>query len=358
VNVQLNRMGGIHRLTVGGESRQEEAAHGTFQLRNWADKGTRGAQTFLANGAAVSQSAYVQDQLALADNVTLVLGARYDFWRGYDGMSDSFNATAPRATYPAYTANQVSGKAALGYVLPGDWNLRISVGNAFRNPNVFELYSTSATSAGVILASNPYLVPETAVSWEAGVRKRFGRWTSLDGVYYQNHIKDMIYRQTDLTRDPLGNYRINVNAGRGRTRGVELAVRQELGSGLQFRGTYTYTDAIITSNPANPVIVGKRVTSIPDHMASAQILGASGKWTGSLAGHYTGLLYNVDTNTDVVKGVPGSYSPYFAADASLSYALTPNIQPFVSSENLFNRRYYIFYLSPGRIVFGGVRVRL
>jgi iron complex outermembrane receptor protein len=118
------------------------------------------------------------------------------------------------------------------------------------------------------------------------------------------------------------------------------------------------TDAIITSNPANPVIVGKRVTANPDHMAAVQLLGSRGKWSGSLSGHYTGKVFSTDTNTDVVKGVPGSYSPYFSADGSLAFALTSKVQPYVSAENLFNRRYYVFYYSPGRTVFGGVRVRL
>lgn len=357
-NVQYNRTTDRHTMTIGGESRHEQAASPRFTLTNWADKGTRGDQIYLASGRAVSQSAYAQDQIAIASNMTLVVGGRYDFWRGYDGLSDSFIARAPRTTYPGLARNQLSAKAALGYTLPGEWNVRVSAGNAFRNPNVYELYATSASGSAVIFASNPELVPETVVSWEAGIRKRFGQGTSVDAVYYENHIKDLIYSQTDLARDPLGNYRINRNAGRGRTRGMELAFRQEIGAGLQFRGTYTHVDAIITSNPGNPIIVGNRVTSVPDHMASAQILGAVGKWTGSLNGHYTGLVYSVDTNADVVKGVPGSYSPYFAADASLSYALTPKIQPFVSSENLFNRRYYIFYLSPGRTVFGGVRFRL
>ena len=62
--------------------------------------------------------------------------------------------------------------------------------------------------------------------------------------------------------------------------------------------------------------------------------------------------------TDTVKNVPGAYSPYFAADTSLSYQLTPKLLPFVSVENLFNRRYYYFYLSPGRTAFAGVRFSL
>lgn len=93
-------------------------------------------------------------------------------------------------------------------------------------------------------------------------------------------------------------------------------------------------------------------------MASGQLLGSRGKWAGSLSGHYTGILFSTDTNTDIVKGVPGSYSPYFAMDGSVSYAINAKVQPYISSENLLNRRYYTFYLSPGRTVFGGIRFRL
>jgi iron complex outermembrane receptor protein len=358
VNAQYNRLVGRHALTFGGETRHQQAEHARIALLNWTDKDSRGDQTFFATGRNINQSAYVQDEIAVANNLLLVVGGRYDYWRGYDGVSDNFSPLAPRTAYPPSARHQWSGKAALGYTLPADWNVRLSAGNAFRNPNVFDLYAPDITSSGTIFVPNPELTPELVVSWEAGVRKRFGRWTSVDAAYYENHITDLIYRHTDFARDPTGNYRINMNAGQGRTRGVELAFRQALGGGLEFRSTYTRTDAVVTGNPSNPAIVGKRVTSVPDHMASGQLLGSRGKWTGSLAGRYTGRLFSTDTNTDVVKGVPGSYSPYFTMDTSVSYSLTSRVEPFVTSENLLNRRYYIFYLSPGRVVFGGLRVRL
>lgn len=357
-NTQYNLTVSQHQLTLGGETRQEQAENLGWSLTNWMDKNTVRAQSYYARGRSFNQSAYAQDQLALGNNVTLVVGARYDYWRGYDGVSDTFNPVSPRTDYPTRARNQFSGKAAIGYTTPGEWNLRASFGNAFRNPNVFDLYATSASGGGTIFASNPALEPEIVNSWEVGVRKRFKTGTSIDAAYYENRIKDLIYRQTDLNRDPTGNYRINVNAGGGRTRGVELAARQELMPGVQLRTTYTYTDAIITSNPGNPVIAGNRVTFIPDHMASVQLFANWDKWTGSLSGHYTGTVFTNDTNTDVVKGVPGSYSPYFAMDTSVSYQMTPKVRPFVSSENLLNRRYYLFYLSPGRTVFGGVKISL
>jgi len=357
-NVQLNRTIQRHELTIGTETRQEKAFNSQFELDNWTNNDARGALTYYAGGRAVSQAAYVQDRIELGNQAVLVLGSRYDFWRGYDGTSDGYSDSSPRTNYPGLSAHQLSGKVALGYVLPSDWNLRVSVGNAFRNPNVYELYATSVTGSGTTFASNPDLTPETLVSWEAGVRKRFGQWTSVDGAYFENRIKDLIYRQTDLDVDPSGSYRINRNAGRGRSRGVELALEQRLREGVEFRLTYTYTDAVITSNPGNPEIVGNRVTSIPDHMASGQLLVSEGKIRASLAGRYTGLLYSTDTNSDTTKGVPGSYSPYFVMDASVSYSLAPRVEPFVTSENLLNRKYYVFYLSPGRTIFGGVRVRM
>jgi iron complex outermembrane receptor protein len=356
-NVQLNRSIGLHGVTVGGETRQENAFNSQFDLANWTNNAARGALTYYAGGRAISQAAYVQDQIAVGGAV-LVLGGRYDFWRGYDGVSDTYSEASPRTGYPARSAHQLSGKAALGYAFPNGWNLRFSVGNAFRSPNVYELYATSVTGSGTTFASNPALTPETLVSWEAGVRKRFGQWTSVDGAYFENRVSDLIYRQTDLDTDPNGSYRINMNAGGGRTRGVELALQQRLVEGMEFRATYTYTDAIITSNPGNPGIVGNRVTSIPDHMASGQLIVSRGRIGGSLAGRYTGLLYSTDTNSDTTKGVPGSYSPYFVMDASVSFQLTPRLAPFVTSENLLNRQYYVFYLSPGRTIFGGVRVRM
>lgn len=357
LNAQFNRAIHRHALTVGGETRHQQAAHTRTALANWTDVESRGNQTFYAEGRSINQSVYLQDEIVLADNLLLVVGARYDYWRGYDGVSDNYSPRAPRTAYPALARNQVSGKAALGYTLPGDWNLRVSAGNAFRNPNVFDLYAPDITSSGVIFAPNPALTPETNVSWEAGVRKRFSR-TSIDAAYYENHIRDLIYRQTDFARDPTGNYRINMNAGGGRTRGIELAARQDLARGLQVRGTYTFTNALITSNPLGPAIVGKRVPNSPDHMASAQLLVTRGRWTGSLAGRYTGTLFSTDTNTDTVKHVPGSYSPYATMDASVSVTINARVQPFVSSENLLNRRYYVFYSSPGRTVFGGIRVRM
>lgn len=357
-NIQYDRHVRRHGLTFGAETRRDLASTANFALGNWTQPDSRLNQSFFARGRSVTQSAYVQDQLRLTDRLSLVFGARHDYWKGYDGIADNFfNSAAPRAEYPEHSNNKLNGKVALGYSLPQDWNLRLSAGTSFRNPNVFDLYSTSISS-GVTRAGNPNLKPETVKSWEAGVRKRVGEGASADVAYYENYITNLVYRQTDLATDPRGNFLINVNAGGGRTRGMETGVRQQLGRGLQFRGTYTYTRALITKNEANPAIVGRRVTFIPPHMASGQLLGLHGKWTSSLSGRYVSKQFNSDANTDTTKGVPGSYSPYFTTDAGLTYNVDSRWQVFASAENLLNRRYYTFSISPGRTMYGGFRLRI
>ncbi len=357
-NVQYTHNVSKHAVTVGAETRHEMANNSTFGLSNWTVRESTTSQTYFAAGKAANESAYVQDQIAVTSRLTLVLGARNDYWKAHDGVSDTFSPLSPRTPYPTRTHNQVSGKAALGYTLPADWNVRLSAGTAFRNPNVFDLYATSVSGGTTIFASNPLLEPETVKSWEAGVRKRFAAWTAFDVAYYEDHVKNLIYRQTDLKIDPSGNYRVNINAGAGRTRGFESVVRQQIVPGVQLRATYTHTQALITANPGNVAIVGKRVTFIPANMASGQLLVVRGKWIGSLGGHYVGKLFSTDANTDIVKGVPGSYSPYFAMDGSAGHNVTSHLQVYVNSENLLNRRYFTFYRSPGRMVFGGVKFRL
>jgi iron complex outermembrane receptor protein len=358
LNAQYQFATSGNNLTIGAETRHDMAENGSYRLANWFVKDLRQAQTFAALGRSINQSTYVQDQIAMTERLNVVLGARYDYWKGYDGQSNSFNAARPPTAYPERSNHKVTAKAALAYSLPQDWNLRLSAGTAFRNPNVFDLYATSVSASGFISQSNPFLKPESLTSWEVGARKRFGNRTDFDVAYYENYITDLIYRQTDLAADPSGRVRVNVNAGRGRTRGLEGAFRQTLVPGLQFRATYTYTGAVITENPASPATVGKRVTFIPAHVTSGQLLAIRGKWTMSLAGRYVGTLYGSDTNDDRTKGVPAGYDPFFMTDANVGYNVNPKVQVLVTGENLLNRRYYAFYLSPGRTVYAGLRIRL
>jgi outer membrane receptor protein involved in Fe transport len=44
-------------------------------------------------------------------------------------------------------------------------------------------------------------------------------------------------------------------------------------------------------------------------------------------------------------------------DAAVNVTLVRQLQLTVSAENVLDRRYYLFYRNPGRMVYAGLRVR-
>lgn len=363
VNVQDDWTAGSHALSAGFDYRGERSENREFSLTDWTNEGSRLAQTFASFGRARSIAAYAQDRLTLGDRLTLLAGGRFDHWRTEDGVVDIFNTALPRTSYDPRSASAVTGKLSAAFRPAAAWTVRGSVGSAFRSPTVFELYRTFRLSTGTLFAANPDLQPERLVSGEIGIARQFGARTggprgSIEATWYRNAIDDLIYRTTDLTIDPTGRYRVLVNAGEGTTNGVELAASHRPASWLLVRGSYTYTDAIISKNPALPETEGKRVPNVPEHNASLAMFVARGRWTGAIDGRYVSGSFGLDTNLDTTKGVVGSYSPFFIAGGSIGVDVGRGVNVFASVENLLDRQYYVFYLNPGRTVSAGVRVNL
>jgi iron complex outermembrane receptor protein len=244
------------------------------------------------------------------------------------------------------------------YQIATGTSARASVGTAFRNPTIYNLYRTWQSSSGTIYRSNPDLEPEKLTSWEAGLVQRFGRRFQLEGSYYDNSVRNLIYLQVDLVSDPTGKTQIYRNAGKARMRGTEISAKQKILSWLQLQEAYSYTHALITENTAVPASVGKRVTNVPWHQASGMLLVSRGRFSGTFSGRYVARAYGTDTNTDVTTGVPSSFDPFFEATVSVAVQVTKRFAIQGGGENLLDRRYYESYIVPGRTVYVGLRIGL
>jgi len=344
-----------HTVIAGVEVRGERSENQEFAQPDWAKVDERGAQTYASAGKASTIAAYAQEQFQLADRLTLVAGGRFDRWWAHDGFSNTFTAASPLQSYAERTNNAVTGKLSLAYQVGPAWTIRASAGTAFRAPTVYDLYRTFRLGATLFMAE-PTLKPESLVSGEAGIARRFGTRAGLEATWFHNRVTDLIYRKTDLVADPTGATRLNVNAGEGRTNGVELSGRVQLTAWADLRGTYSFTDAIILRNPAVPASEGKQVPYVPSHMTSLSVLMSRGRATGSLSARYAGTVFNSDTNTDTTKGVIGSYNPYGLVDGSVAFKAHRHLEIVANGDNLLNRSYYLFYLNPGRTVNVGARV--
>jgi len=357
-NAQDSWSSGRQTFSAGFDYRFERSDNREFALSDWTDADARLAQTFASSGRTRTLAAYLQDEVRLGDRVSLVAGVRVDQWRTFDGSVNIFNAAVPPARYDPRSTSSITGKTSLAYRPSSTWTLRGSVGSAFRNPTVFELYRTFRLSTGTLFAANPDLQPERLRAAEIGAARTWGAGGSLEATYYRNAVNDLIYRKTDLTVDPSGRYRILANAGEGKTDGVEIAGTRRLSGRWLLRGSYTFTNAIISRNAALPETEGRHVPNVPDHMASLAIFYAHARWSGSLNARYVSGTFGLDTNLDTTKGVPGSYSPFLVAGGSAAFRAMRHLELFASADNLFDRQYYVFYLNPGRTFSGGVRVRL
>jgi iron complex outermembrane receptor protein len=199
---------------------------------------------------------------------------------------------------------------------------------------------------------NPDLKPETVQSWDAEITQGLWRGAKFSATYFENYMKDLIYNTTVST----GQYKY-MNAGKAESKGVVLEIEQRFDKYVRLFANYTYTDARIKENSANPASVDKRLTFMPDTMINAGAECEVGPFSASLTGRYISKRYSTDTNTDTVNNVFGSYDPFLTADAKVSYKITKFATISFSVDNITNETYFSSYLAPGRSWFGGLEVK-
>ncbi len=350
------RVASRHQVSAGAELRRDDSRSNEWLLPNWTSVEDRSRLTAITQGKSLTTGVYGQDRISVTDRLNLVLGGRYDYWRTWDGMTDRFT-TAAISPFAARSKGSLSGKVAAVYQAPGAFTLRASVGTAFRNPSIFELYRSS-TVLTIQLVPNPDLKPEYLTSWELGVRRPIGSRVSIEGAYYENRVDDLIYRSRDLVADPSGRIRPLLNAGNSRTRGMEAAVQARILPWLLWRANYTLQDSVITSNPGLPDTVGKQIPYVPKHMAASTLAASGAKWFASLGGRYLCALFSTDVNNDTTRGVPQAYDPYFVMEGGFGYQVQRHVQLQVNAENLLDRRYFIYTRVPGRTAYVSLRLTL
>ncbi len=348
-----------HLVTFGGSFRQGSATITETFLTSYQDEDSKTVEKYKAKGKDRTWSAFVEAEISLLQNLTAYLGGRYDLWETSDGyIVDRNPATGlPKAGYPKFyearDASSFSPKFSIVYKPFDMTTLRASAGKAFRAPSVYDLYRTWVSSTGTTWAANPELNPETVKSWDVGVEQGLWPGAKVKAAYFENCMEDLIYRKTVTS-----TYREFVNAGKAESRGVELEIEQKFGKWLKLFSNYTYTDAKVKENNANPASVGKRLTQVPQHMFNAGASAAYGHFSGSLTGRYVGKRYANDTNNDVTNNVFTSYDPYFVADAKISYQVTKSAALSLSVDNIFDKQYFGYYPAPGRSWFAELKIKL
>jgi len=151
-------LGPTHTLTFGLEGNVDLIGGDAF-----------GSRTI--GGAAV----YGQDEAQLLDDLTLILGARFDF--------QSVGLTGENG--------QLNPKVALTFRASATTTLRASYGQGFRVPSLPEAF-VSAGSTGLMAVPNDALKPEESWSYEVGAKQVLGGTCALDLSVFRSDYNNLI----------------------------------------------------------------------------------------------------------------------------------------------------------------------
>jgi len=329
-------------LTVGTSYRQGWSNSTDTNITNWRDSESPGTLSYQSQGKDRTYALFIQDEITILKNLTAYIGAREDWWETYDGYANQVGT----AGYPKYYDNRsessFSPKAALVYKPFEKTALRTSVGKAFRPPTVYELYRTS-TSSGITYEGSPTLKPETSVSWDVGIEQGLWKGAKVSGRFFENYISDLIYAKTITP-----TLQQKVNAGKAESKGFEVEIEQRFGDWLRLFANFTYNDARIKENDAAPKSVDQRMTYLPDKLGNAGVDAELGPVGINIIGRWVSKQYSADDNSDTYSSVYGSYDTYYTADAKIRYKFLSWATASFSVNNIFDQRYFVYYLAPGR----------
>ncbi|MCY1357842.1 Heme transporter BhuA [compost metagenome] len=285
-----------HTLTYGVDYRDDRTTSGPD-----ADKNAE-RETGDVTGV------YVQDSIALTEQLQLGLGLRYDRYRLDDRDDQDFDEDG------------VSPNVSLRYELTPELALLASHARALRGPQVRDAFKLDSS------ANDPDLEAEKAQTSELGFEYRHAGW-ELSAKGYVTRIEDAI-------ADPLGRPNLYLNVGDLKSKGVLLQTAYHW-SDLSVGLSYHHNDARVDGERLNVyeynglgTSIGDTWTSFADYRLNERVsMGWQGRFVEAIDALHTG----VGTVHKPGYGVHDLYAEWQALPDRLTLSLT--------LKNLFDKQY-------------------
>ncbi len=281
-----------HIIAIGSEYRDN-----VRQDQYNYDEGTR-VEHLDDRRSSKNSALFLQDEITLHPKVLVNIGMRYDHYQTFGGT------TNPRA--------------GLIYSPTTKTTLKLLYGQAFRAPNVYELF----WQQGDLAKTNPQLQPETNRTSELVLEQSLGSRVRVAATGFYYRINGLITQQTDAVDNLLVYNNVEAIIGRG----IELEVERKTASGLESRVSYTLQDSYNVHTLAE-------LTNSPAHLAQANLITPLG-----IADIFAGVeMRYLSTRRTVAGNRVGSG---FIANATiLDQKLAKGVQLSATLFNVFDSRY-------------------
>ncbi|MBW4619173.1 MAG: TonB-dependent siderophore receptor [Cyanosarcina radialis HA8281-LM2] len=277
-----------------------------------------GVSTFDSSTTRDTLGIYIQDQIALAQNLKLLIGGRVDIFeeRTTDRLANTETSQSDTAFSP---------RVGIVYQPIPAISLYVS-------------YSKAFTPTIGISASGESFQPGRGTQYEVGIKADLTSRLSTTLAFYD------LTRTNVTTNDP-DNLGFSVQTGEQRSRGIELDISGEILPGWNIIAGYAYNDARVTKD--NDIPVGNRLFSAPEHSFNL--------WTtyriqqGDLRGLGFGLgfYYVGEVAADLANTV--ELPSFFRTDVAIFYE-RDRFRAALNFRNLFDVEYYTSAAGSGTFV--------
>lgn len=243
---------------------------------------------------------YVQDEIALREELLVNAGLRYDH------ISTTGDST-------------VNPRLALIYKATPTTSLKAMYGTAFRSPNAYEMYYEVINAGGQ--KANTALKAERIRTHELSAEHRLSADSRITASVFRNNVSNLITQ----TSDPADGLLVFRNLNRASARGIEIEYEQAWNAGARMRTSYSWQQ---TRDRAS----GAVLANSPRHLANFNLsrpLFRSG-WRMGAEALYVGKRATLQDET----------GGYWLGNLTVStMRLARGLEFSASIYNLFDRRY-------------------
>ena len=350
LDLAARRRGGdeaAHDLSFGLHGDLFQLASNRYAVSDWR-RGDAGALTQASRGRTRALALWVQDRWTLGRGLELVFGARYEWWRAFEGFNFS-SAPALSVAQPELRRQGLSPKASLRWNGGHGWRFTLSAGQAYRFPTVTELYQAVATGP-TLTVPNPTLRPERARSEELAIEHVSGNGHLRLSLFNEAISDALISQSAPLVPGSTTLFSYVQNIPRARTRGIELALDwHDLVPNLDLSGSITLVDPIVRSDPAFAAAEGKDLPQVPRRRATlVATYRLDPGLSVTVAARYSSRSFGTIDNSDPITHTFQGFEAYFVLDARIRYRVGPHLELAAGVENLGNDRYFLFHPFPQR----------
>jgi len=302
-------LGTFNLFTYGIDARYELLSYEAFEFSMMTneDDGYSAYQTVL--------SLFVQDEMFLFDDIwTLAPGARLDYHPVWGAQVNPKLSTLVKAVRTD----------------PYKLYFRASVGRAFKEPSLSQLYRKEFRHTGFYLTGNEELQPEKSLGWNAEIEQQISSHVNIKMGYFQYEIDDMIWRKV-IDANYTGGFPLMAysNIKKARSYGFEGSIRVMPHDYVTLVLQHTYTDAKDAENDQN-------LGTVAPNQSSGQFYLDIAPWEAGLflSANYTDIRQFIG-----MGGLWYTAEPRWGTKARIYKKLFGHIELYLEAQNLLNSQW-------------------